>query len=179
VSESRQHGRGGGGRLELVTTTDAPASTLIFEPIPARELEQIRAAGVDEAGNRLVAEVDDEGGSPLRCCLREIHPGEEVLLIAYTPPGTSGAYAERGPVFIHARPCGGYPAPGQYPPELRYRQQVVRGYDHHGRIADGILADDGDQALGVIREMLARPGVAQVQLRNVGAGCYNCTVRRG
>lgn len=159
-------------------TTDAAVSTLVFAPIPEDELAKIRAAGEDEAGNRLVPEVDEEGGSPLRCCLREIRPGEEVLLIAYTPPGGSGAYAERGPVFIHARPCGGYDSPGQYPPELRHRQQVVRGYDHRGRISDGILAADGDHALAVLQEMLARPDVALVQLRNVGAGCYNCTVRR-
>jgi Protein of unknown function (DUF1203) len=58
------------------------------------------------------------------------------------------------------------------------RPQVVRAYDHQGRIADGLLADDGDQALGVIQELLGRPGVALVHLRNVGYGCYNCTVRR-
>jgi DNA-binding FadR family transcriptional regulator len=51
-------------------------------------------------------------------------------------------------------------------------------YDQHGQIADGILADDGDQALTVIRDLLARPGVALVHLRNVGYGCYNFAVRR-
>jgi Protein of unknown function (DUF1203) len=150
---------------------------LIFAPIPAADLEAIRAAETDEAGNRLAAQVDAEGGSPLRCCLRETRPGERVLLIAYTPPGTSGAYAERGPVFIHAGPCGGYGTPGQYPPELRHRQQVVRGYDHEGGIADGVLAASGDDALTVIKEMLGRPDVALVHLRNVGHGCYNCAVR--
>jgi len=43
------------------------------------------------------------------------HP---VTLIAYTPPGTAGAYAERGPVFVHAERCDGYPTPNQYPPGL-------------------------------------------------------------
>jgi Protein of unknown function (DUF1203) len=160
-------------------TTDAATSTLIFAPIPAGELEKIRAAGTDEAGNRLVPQADTEGGNPLRCCLRETRPGEQVLLIAYTPPGTSGPYAERGPLFIHPGPCGGYPTPHLYPPELSHRQQVVRGYDHHGRIADGILTDNGDHALSVIRQMLTRPDIALVHLRNVGYGCYNCTVRRG
>src|SRR5215469_9252507 len=84
---------------------------LVFEPTPAAELDRIRAAGVDEAGNRLTVQVDTEGGSPLRCCLRESAPGERMLLLAYTPPGTRGAYAERGPVFIHAEPCGGYLTP--------------------------------------------------------------------
>jgi hypothetical protein len=31
----------------------------------------------------------------------------------------------------------------------------------------------------VIRDLLARPDVALVQLRNVGYGCYNFAVRRG
>jgi hypothetical protein len=107
-----------------------------------------------------------------------VRPGERVLLIAYTPPGTSGAYAERGPVFIHAGPCEGYPTPGAYPAELSHRQQVVRAYDHEGRIATGVLADDGGHALQVIGDLLARPDVALVHLRNVGHGCYNFAVRR-
>jgi hypothetical protein len=159
--------------------TDSITSTLVFEPIPAGELGKIRAAGVDEAGNKLTPQADPEGGDPLRCCLRETRPGEQVLLIAYTPPGTAGAYAERGPVFIHADPCEGYTTPDRYPPGLSHRQQVERAYDQDGQIADGILAGDGEQALAVIQQLLARPDVALVHLRNVGYGCYNFTVRRG
>ena len=151
---------------------------LIFEPIPAATLQQIRAAGVDEAGNRLTAQVDHQGGNPLRCCVRESAPGERVLLIAFTPPGTRGPYAERGPVFIHAEPCGGYLTTDRYPPGLRHRQQVVRAYDRDGRIADGVLVTDGQHAMNVIGELLARPDVALVHLRNVGYGCYNYAVRR-
>ncbi|HYZ54280.1 MAG TPA: DUF1203 domain-containing protein [Streptosporangiaceae bacterium] len=159
-------------------STDSVTSTLIFEPIPPGELERIRAAGLDEAGNRLTPQADVEGGNPLRCCLRESRPGDRVLLIAYTPPGTSGPYAERGPVFIHADPCEGYPTPHLYPPGLSHRQQVVRAYDRDGRITDGVLVGSGDQAMAVIHEMLARPDVALVHLRNVGYGCYNFAVRR-
>jgi hypothetical protein len=160
-------------------TTDSITSTLVFEPIPAAELDRIRAAGADEAGNRLTPQADPEGGNPLRCCLREARPGEQVLLIAYTPSGTAGAYAERGPVFIHADPCGGYATPDRYPPGLSHRQQVVRAYDRDGQIADGILAEDGEHAVAIIQRMLARPDVALVHLRNVGYGCYNFAVRLG
>lgn len=151
-------------------------TTVVFEPIRPGELDKIRAAGVDEAGNRLVPQTHADGGNPLRCCLRETRPGEQVLLMAYTPPGTAGPYAERGPVFVHADPCPGYQSPTVYPPEFRHRQQVVRAYDYQGRIADGVLAEDGDHAMAVIRELLARPDVALVHLRNVGYGCYNCAV---
>jgi hypothetical protein len=153
------------------------SGALIYWAIPAEELDAIRAVGQDEAGNPLVAQVHRHGGAPLRCCLREAQPGERLLLIAYTPPGTAGAYAERGPVFIHGDRCAGYRTPHEYPPGLIGRQQVVRAYDREGRIADGVLAADGRQAQRVIADLLARPGVELVHLRNVGYGCYNFAVR--
>jgi hypothetical protein len=39
--------------------------------------------------------------------------------------------------------------------------------------------DNGDQAVAMIHELFRRPDVAFAQLRNVGYGCYNFTVRRG
>jgi hypothetical protein len=148
-----------------------------YRAIPRDELDAIRAARHDEAGNPLDTLIHRDGGAPLRCCLRETRPAERVLLIAYTPPGTAGAYAERGPVFIHADRCGGYLTPAEYPPELSHRQQVVRAYDRRGRIADGVLVADGRQAQAVIEELLSRPEVELVHLRNVGYGCYNFAVR--
>jgi Protein of unknown function (DUF1203) len=165
--------------FEQIAAATPADGRLVFEAIPQARLQQIRAAGVDEAGNRLTVQADTGGGNPLRCCLRESAPGERVLLIAYTPPGTRGAYAERGPVFIHAQPCDGYRTPHQYPPALGHRQQVVRAYDRDGQIADGVLASDGEHAMTVIGELLARPDVTLVHLRNVGYGCYNFAVRRG
>jgi Protein of unknown function (DUF1203) len=165
--------------MTQTTENAATAGTgvLIYEAIPALELEAIRSAGRDEAGNPLDAHVDADGGEPLRCCLREALPGEMLLLIAYTPPGTAGAYAERGPVFVHADRCEGYATPHDYPPGLMHRGQVVRAYDRKGRIADGVLVADGQQARSVIAELLARPEVELVHLRNVGYGCYNFCVR--
>jgi hypothetical protein len=162
----------------LETTAPPEQMTIIVEPIPSAELRKIRAAGRDEAGNELSVRTHAEGGDPLRCCLRETLPGEQVLLIAYTPPGTAGAYAERGPVFVHAEPCDGYLTPDRYPPGLSHRQQVVRAYDWDGQIADGVLAADGERTMTIIRSMLARPDIALVHLRNVGWGCYNFAVRR-
>src|ERR1700722_17083707 len=48
---------------------------LIFHPPPPAQLDQIRAAGTDEAGNRLTVQTAADGGNPLRCCLRESVPG--------------------------------------------------------------------------------------------------------
>jgi hypothetical protein len=173
---------GGGHAEDMTQPTDASEATrtaeapgFVYQAIPAAELDAVRAAGRDEAGNLLT--VTESAGSPLRCCLRRARPGERLLLIAYTPPGTAGAYAERGPVFIHADHCDGYLTPHDYPPELAHRPQVVRAYDRHGAIADGVLAADGQQAAAVIADLLGRPEVDLVHLRNVGHGCYNVAVR--
>ncbi len=39
----------------------------------------------DDAGNAPRVKVEDEGGSPLRCCLRASRPGERVALVSYAP----------------------------------------------------------------------------------------------
>ncbi|MCP2342390.1 DUF1203 domain-containing protein [Actinomadura rupiterrae] len=150
---------------------------LVFEAIPQDELDRIRTGLRDETGRPLAVQVDEEGGNPVRCCLRETEPGDRVLLIAYTPPGGSGAYAERGPVFVHAEDCGGYATPHDYPPALSYRRQVVRAYGQGGTLVEGVLVADGKEGEAVTRDLLARPDVALVQLRNVEAGCYNFAVR--
>lgn len=122
--------------------------------------------------------VDDEGGAPLRCCLRDSVPGERVALVAVTPPGPSGAYAERGPVFLHADGCSG-PVTAGYPEDFRARAQVFRAYDAAGAIVGGEVVPPGDDQEAIAERLLARPGVAFLQTRNVVHGCYMLTVRRG
>ena len=48
-------------------------------------LSQLRER--DDAGHPPRLLIDQEGGSPLRCCLRRIRPGERVALVAYAPLG--------------------------------------------------------------------------------------------
>lgn len=144
--------------------------------IPAAELDRLRAAGTDDAGNELAVLTDHDGGDPLRCCLALSKPGEPVLALAYTPPGTRGAYAERGPVIVHAERCDGYHDQHAYPPELWERRQVIRAYNRSGKIADGVLTDGGADNLRAVTELLARPDVTLVHVRNVTYGCYNFAV---
>jgi hypothetical protein len=151
-------------------------TTFRIEAIPPATLSQIRSAGRDEAGNPLRVRVDDEGGSPLRCCLRDTVPGERVFLIAYTPPGVAGPYAERGPVFVHEAACVGYPDVHHYPAGLGHRRQIVRGYDHSGNMATATVVADGQEAEQELASVLGRPDIHVAHVRNVAAGCYNFAV---
>lgn len=69
----------------------------------------------DDAGRAPTVRIDEEGGSPLRCCLGKAEPGERIALLSYAPlrrwaagAGVDpGAYDEVGPIFVHAGPCPG------------------------------------------------------------------------
>jgi hypothetical protein len=144
----------------------------------------------DDAGRPARPYADTEGGSPLRCCLRRIRPGERVALVSYAPlrrwardcGAEPGPYDEVGPVFVHAEPCAGPDGSG-CPGWLTEARRVLRAYDAEGQILGGRLME-ADPASGpvaaesALAEMLADPGVAVVHGRAVEFGCFLFEARR-
>ncbi|MEU3219875.1 DUF1203 domain-containing protein [Streptomyces sp. NPDC006971] len=129
-------------------------------------------------------------GSPLRCCLRPVEPGEWVALVSYAPlrrwasatGGEPGAYDEAGPVFIHAEACEGpRDAPG-YPFVRPGALRAIRRYDAGGRIVGGRLLEIPENAEKAFDrafdEAFADPEVALVHVRAVEYGCFQFEVRR-
>jgi hypothetical protein len=114
---------------------------------------------------------DSGGGAPLRCCLRDSQVGERLLLGAVAPPGPLGAYAETGPVFMHADHCPG-PASSGYPEAFRARRQVFRAYNNAGQIVGGEIAEPGRNQEEVAERLLSTPGTAFLHSRNLVYGCY-------
>lgn len=156
----------------------APTLQAHFHAIDPAELARIRAASVDDFGNPVVPVVDEHGGSPLRCCLTDASPGDRIALIAFRPFDQPGPYAEVGPVFVHADGCAGYGTPDRYPDGFRDRRQLLRAYDHQGRITEGIQSRNGDQSEALLEWLLSRHDVAFVHSRNVEWGCYMFSVAR-
>ena len=149
-----------------MTATDIRTASLRYEPLPA---------SLSARATRTF--VDDSGGAPLRCCLRDSRAGERIALVAVTPEGPQGAYRETGPVFLHADGCAG-PADTGYPEEFRRRTQVFRAYDHAGVIVGGHVVPAGTGQEEAAAGLLADPDVAFLQTRNVVFGCYMLTIRR-
>jgi hypothetical protein len=157
--------------------------TFVVRPIDADVVAQLRVR--DDADRAPTVVVDNDGGSPLRCCLRASRSGEALLLASYAPlrrwAAARGvdpaAYDEVGPVFIHAAQCDG-PADGGYPEELRGTPRVFRGYDDNGRIVDGRLAQADDDPERVIAQLLDDERVAVVHARALGFGSYTFEVER-
>jgi len=149
-----------------------------IKALPAATLEAVRATGRDVSGNP-VERMTAGGGEPIRCCLRDAAPGEELMLFGYEPPLPPSPYREVGAVFAHAGPCPGPAGAGTYPDGWRGRSQVLRAYDERGWIHPATRVHDGSDPEAAIAKVLAAPGVVQVHSRNVAYGCYMFTVTPG
>jgi hypothetical protein len=152
------------------------ASLFEISAIPAELLSQVYATRTDVSGNAVV-EVKATGGEPLRCCLRDALPGEDLLLFGCEPPLPTSPYREVGAIFTHAAPCGGPATTTTYPSGWRGRRQVLRAYDQRGWIW-GARLHDGTNPEAVIMELLENKDVVELHSRNVEYGCYMFHVRR-
>lgn len=163
--------------------------TYLPRPVPAPVLKELRL--LDDAGRPALPYQDDEGGAPLRCCLRRSRVGEWIALVSYAPlrrwaaetGADPGAYDEQGPVFVHAEDCGG---PDPHATGHAFANsgalRVFRRYDSRGHIVGGRLLEvpeDGDAAFDrALSEAFADPDTAQVHVRAVEHGCYLYRVDR-
>jgi hypothetical protein len=140
-------------------------------------LAPIRSSGRDVSGNPIVP-LSAAGGEPLRCCLRNARPGEEILLFGYAPPiAPDSPYREIGAVFTHATACRA-PAGGDgYPEAWRGKPQVLRAYDRRGFIRDAVV-HDGSAPEEQIARLFADPDTIALHSRNVAYGCFMFVVTR-
>lgn len=164
-------------------TTDAAAPAMAYRarPVPPAVLRDLRER--DDAGRATAPAIDEEGGLPLRCCLRRSAPGEPIALVSYSPlrrwaartGAEPGAYDEQGPVFIHAGECAGpdgdgYPFPGAH--------RTVRRYSSDGHLLGGRLVAGVAELDDAFAEAFADPEVALVHVRAVEYGCFLYEVGR-
>ncbi|WP_077800155.1 DUF1203 domain-containing protein [Streptomyces sp. JHA26] len=151
-------------------------------PVAPAVLKELRA--VDDAGRVPAPVTDDEGGAPLRCCLRHSRAGERVTLVSYAPlrrwaaaTGVDpGPYDEQGPVFVHAEECAGPDGDGL---AFTHSHRVLRRYSADGRILGGRLVEEPDAFGPALREAFDDPAVAFVHVRAVEYGCFLYEVGRG
>ena len=140
-----------------------------------------RAGRADANGLPPERLVSDGSGLPCRHCLTDIEAGAAALLFAWRPFDVLHAYAETGPVFLHAMACARHASDdGVLPPVVRTRPRtLVRGYDAGQRIVDGSGGVvESDRLLAHCERLLDDARIDTVHLRSASNGCYTCRVRR-
>ena len=147
-----------------------------FQPMDAPTAAHFRNGGDDANGNAPERQVSSGAGVPCRRCMKMVGKGEPYLVAAWRPFGALHAYAETGPVFLHAEPCTPDPVgPGELPPFLLSPDYILRGYDADERIVygtGGVIARE--EILARIGRLLAEPGVEAVHIRSSRNNCYHC-----
>jgi hypothetical protein len=151
-----------------------------FEPMDETTAAHIRSGGADAYGNPPERKISDGQGVPCRRCLGMVAAGDSYLVFAWRPFTRLHAYAETGPVFIHADHCtppvlerGGIPV------FLESPDYILRGYDRDEKIVYG---SGGVVPRGSIPDrimaLLCKPDIESVHIRSSRNNCYHCRVVR-
>jgi len=152
-----------------------------FEPMDTRTAEHLRSGGLDANGNQPERKISDGAGVPCRCCMKIVGKGEPYLIAAWRPFTATHAYAETGPVFLHAESCTPQPIEqDMLPAFLESPDYILRGYDANERTiygTGGVVTLSEIQAR--LEELLANPRVEAVHIRSSRNNCYHCKAVRG
>lgn len=158
----------------------SPTSHVRFVAMPEEDAQALWAGGLDAYGQKPQTMTSDGPGHPCRHCLRNIEAGERLYVLAYRPFPEMQPYAETGPVFLHAEPCGVYEAEEILPAILSSPDYIVRGYSQENRIVYGSGAVTPTDAIPArASELLARPEIAYIHVRSARNNCYQCRIERG
>lgn len=147
-----------------------------FIPMDTATAQHLRSGAPDANGNPPEHKVSDGVGVPCRYCMKLVGKGEPYLVAAWRPFTKTHAYAETGPVFLHAEPCTAEPVEqGELPAFLQNPVYILRGYDADERTIYGTGGVIRLEAIPArIEELLKEPLVKAVHIRSSRNNCYHC-----
>jgi hypothetical protein len=141
-------------------------------PIDTQVVKEVRHRRTDGKYEHPVWEhVAVEGGfGPCRYCLRQTRPGEGRLLFTFDPFDGIEKFGLPGPVYVHTD-CERYSEPG-FPPDLKSLSLSFEAYGPERNLISVVRYENSVDPDPVISDLLRRPGVEYLHIRNTFAGCY-------
>ena len=121
--------------------------------------------------------VEHPNAAPCRIGLRDLDPGETVLLLNHEHHPADTPYRSRHAIFVGEQSATAETAPGEVPDVLRRRPLSIRAFDAAGMMTDADLVD-GAEAAGLIARMLADARVDHLDIHYARRGCWAARVRR-
>lgn len=147
-------------------------------PMPTDRYTALIEGGLDAHNNKPALNISDGDGMPCRHCLDDIAKGDEYLTFAYSPFETQHAYAEVGPIFLHAEACDAYNASDVPPSFLTREHYMMRGYS---ATTGAIIYGTGKRVLATdlkaeAVKILTNDDCAYVHLRSATNTCFACRI---
>ena len=135
---------------------------------------RFRLSRRDDRGGPVHTRLVDGPGFPCRHCLRLGRPGETMLLASWDLPLPQGPYWTPSPVFLHAESCPHATLSDTLPETVTVNSLVsLRHYDADGMcLYDLGIVVPGEAAEDALRERLADPRLAYVNIHTARPGCW-------
>ena len=133
--------------------------------------EDLAALGV----TRCVA--DAKPGYPDRIEVRDVEPGEAVLLLNYEHQPAKTAYRSSHAIFIREGAEQAFDAVGLVPDVIRVRPISLRAFNTDGEMLDADLVD-GAAIEPVIERFFSNQDVAYLHAHYAKRGCYAARIDR-
>ena len=151
-------------------------------PLSKEYATRLRAAGRDDFGNEIVAQIAT-GYGPCRVSLKPFVPGvDRRILASHSPFEIANAFNQPGPVFFNAQDVDTYADVHRFPPEIKADPAnfplTLIGYSADQRMVFTELVGDGDVDEMIKDIFTSRPDVAYLHARNAEAGCFICKIER-
>ena len=142
-----------------------------FAPLWAMDDEQLER----QRARRVTA--DEAFGFPCRVTLEDAQAGEQLLLVHHVHHEVDTPYRSAFAIFVR-EDAERAVYRDSCPPCFEGRTLSLRGFDGEGALAEARLAGPGESD-GVIRALLADPGIAYINAHNAAAGCFAARIERG
>lgn len=150
-----------------------------FTALSTDDVQRVLSTGIDDYGLPIEQHISDGDGLPCRHCLGNIDAGEPFLILAWRPFTAFHAYAETGPVFLHAKLCERAKSGADLPPILTSQTYMVRGYDSDERIVYGSgCIVDRDKIKTRAAALLENEKIAFIHVRSAANNCFQCRIDR-
>jgi hypothetical protein len=133
--------------------------------------EELEGFGV----KRLIA--DKKPGFPDRVELRDVEPGEALLLLNYLHQAADTPYKASHAIFVREWAETPYRAVDETPEVLWIRPISLRAFDASGDMIDADLTGGGDLKPAVER-LFANPEAAYIHAHYAKRGCYAARIDR-
>ncbi len=121
--------------------------------------------------------VDAHPGYPDRVELRDLEPGDSVLLVNYTHQPAETPYRASHAIFVLEGAERAATFVGELPPMLRRVPMSLRSFDAGHLMVDGRVVE-GDDVEDAVHQLLARGEVAYIQAHYANRGCYAARIER-
>ena len=120
--------------------------------------------------------IDEPDSGPCRVTLRDVAPGERVLLLQYAHQTVDTPYRSGGPIFVSEHGLERFDGVDVLPPVFTGRTLSVRAYDKDGMMIDADVVDSDPR--GLFSRYFSDPATDYVHVHFARRGCFACRVDR-